>query len=190
MPLTERDIRKVINTKQSTVEFDGIPSPSSMIEGQVALHKKSNTLLALYRKKFGKLWKTYLSTNGDQIIDRNLDVVGRAKSRVTAKDLIFEQGSELQISSGAISVNKSFHKVAVESGTSDALDNINGGVTGQILILKAADDSRTVVVRDNSTSSGNIYVSGGSDFPLDTDDDIIVLFKDLDKWYGILAVSL
>ena len=55
MALSQRDIRKLINTKQSSVEFEGIPSQSSMLDGQVAMHKKSNNLLALYRKKFGKL---------------------------------------------------------------------------------------------------------------------------------------
>lgn len=39
MPLTERDIRKLINTKQASVEFSGTPSINSMVEGQTAIEK-------------------------------------------------------------------------------------------------------------------------------------------------------
>ena len=41
MPLTERDIRKLINTKQASVEFTGTPSINGMIDGQVAIEKES-----------------------------------------------------------------------------------------------------------------------------------------------------
>ena len=104
MAFSDRDIRKLINTKQSSIDFKGIPSNSNMLEGQIALHKKNNSLLALYRKKFGKLWKTYLSSDGNQIIDKNLNVGGITKSKVTAKNLVFEQGSTLEIASGVITI--------------------------------------------------------------------------------------
>tara|TARA_R100000655_G_scaffold109851_2_gene165930 strand:- start:452 stop:1018 length:567 start_codon:yes stop_codon:yes gene_type:complete len=188
MPLTERDIRKVINTKQSTVEFDGIPSPSSMIEGQVALHKKSNTLLALYRKKFGKLWKTYLSTNGDQVVDKNLEVKGKTKSRVTAKDLVFEKGPTLEIANGAITVTHSLHEVEVQGASgNDDLDTINGGVDGQILILRAFNGGRTVTIKHNED---NIFLPGGSDFDLDTGDDVVVCLKNQSDWFVIVTTSI
>jgi len=72
MPLTERDIRKVINTKENSLEFDGVPSINNMIEGQTAIQKKSNSQLALYKKKFGKLWKSYMTSDGNQIVDKTL----------------------------------------------------------------------------------------------------------------------
>ena len=72
MPLTERDIRKLINTKQASVEFSGTPSINSMVEGQTAIEKKSNSQLAIYRKKYGRLWKSYMSSNGDQFVDKTL----------------------------------------------------------------------------------------------------------------------
>lgn len=50
MPLLDRDIRKLINTKQSSVEFQGKPSLNGMVDGQVAIEKKSNSQIALYRK--------------------------------------------------------------------------------------------------------------------------------------------
>jgi len=72
MALTDRDFRKLINTKQSSVEFQGKPSIHGMVDGQVAIEKKSNSQLALYRKKYGKLWKMYRSSDGNQYVDKTL----------------------------------------------------------------------------------------------------------------------
>jgi len=188
MPLTERDIRKVINTKQSTVEFNGIPSPASMVDGQVALHKKNNSLLALYRKKFGKLWKTYLSANGDQIVDRDLKVFGKLKSKVTAKDLVFEQGPTLEIASGVITITHSLHEVEVQGASGDDnLDTINGGVSGQILILRAFDGGRTVTLKHEED---NIFITGGSDFELNSSSDVAICLKDGNDWLVIVTASI
>ena len=72
MALLDRDIRKLINTKQSSVEFQGKPSLNGMVDGQVAIEKKSNSQIALYRKKYGKLWKMYMSADGNQYVDKTL----------------------------------------------------------------------------------------------------------------------
>jgi hypothetical protein len=70
----DRQIRKLINSKQDVVEFSGIASKNSMEEGQTAIQKNNNGQLALYRKKFGKLWKSYMSYDGNQYVDRNMFV--------------------------------------------------------------------------------------------------------------------
>ena len=76
MALTDRDMRKLSNTKQSSIEFQGKPSVHGMLDGQVAIEKQSNRQLALYRKKYGKLWKSYMSSNGNQYVDKDLKVNG------------------------------------------------------------------------------------------------------------------
>ena len=76
MALTDRDMRKLINTKQNSVEFQGKPSVHGMLDGQIAIEKQSNSQLALYRKKYGKLWKSYMSFNGNQYVDKDLKVNG------------------------------------------------------------------------------------------------------------------
>ena len=72
MALTDRDLRKLANTKQGSIEFQGKPSVHGMLDGQLAIEKQSNSQLALYRKKYGKLWKSYMSSNGDQYVDKTL----------------------------------------------------------------------------------------------------------------------
>jgi len=69
---------------------------------------------------------------------------------------------QVVISSGAISINSSAISVDTEaSASSDDLDTINGGAVGQTLILRASNNSRTVVVKDGT---GNIELAG--DFSL------------------------
>ena len=70
----DRQVRKLINNKQDVMEFSGVASKNSMGEGQVAIQKNNNGQLALYRKKFGKLWKSYMSYDGNQYVDRNMFV--------------------------------------------------------------------------------------------------------------------
>lgn len=67
-----RDTRRLQNTKQPSLEFTGKPSLNNMLEGQFAVEKQSNSQLAIYRKKFGQLWKSYMSSNGNQIVDKTL----------------------------------------------------------------------------------------------------------------------
>ena len=71
-----RDLRKLLNTKQDVIDFKGTPSTGGMAEGQIALSQSSGGQLAIHRKKYGKLWKSYMSYNGDQYVDRNLSVSG------------------------------------------------------------------------------------------------------------------
>jgi len=188
MALTDRDLRNLINTKQDSVEFRGIPSVNGMVEGQTAIQKKSNSQLAIYRKKFGKLWKSYMSSDGNQYVDRNLNVIGRTKSRITAKDLVFDEGPELTIDTGKITITHSFHTVDTESdASSDNLDQIIGGENGQILILKPANAGRTVVVRSGIR---NIYTSGDTSFSMDDGHDTSVLMNHDSDWYLILSISI
>ena len=70
--MSDRDIRRLNNTKQDSIEFRGKPSIDNMLDGQLAIEKQPNSQLALYRKKFGKLYKAYMSANGNQVVDRTL----------------------------------------------------------------------------------------------------------------------
>ena len=69
---SDRRLRKLFNSKQDTIEFSGEPSISSMMDGQLAVTKGSNGQLAVHRKRYGKLWRSYMSYDGNQYVDKTL----------------------------------------------------------------------------------------------------------------------
>lgn len=82
-------------------------------------------------------------------------------------------GSELTISAGEITVTTGFHKVDTEADAfTDDLDTINGTLEGQIIRLRAADSSRTIVLKDGT---GNLKLP--SDISLDNEEDSITLLN-------------
>lgn len=90
-------------------------------------------------------------------------------------------GEELTIDAGVVSVVSNFHLVDTEGdAASDDLDTVNGGFIGMTLILKAANDARTVVVKDGT---GNLKTNG--DFSLTHTDDTIALIYDGTNWLEI-----
>ncbi len=96
-------------------------------------------------------------------------------------DVCFESGNELTIASGAITVTHSLHGVDTEADAStDDLDTINGGVDGQIVVLKAQDNTRDVVVKDGT---GNLRLAG--DFTMDNSNDTITLMYIGSTWNEI-----
>ncbi len=83
--------------------------------------------------------------------------------------LTLTDGSELTISSGIVTATKSFHVIDTEGdAASDDLDTINGFALGKILTISAANDARTIVVKDGT---GNLAIAG--DFSLDNTQDTI-----------------
>jgi len=82
-------------------------------------------------------------------------------------------GSTLTISSGAITVTKSFHKIDTEgSAAADDLTTINGGHAGDILILQSTSNSRDITLKQVDPS-GNLKI--GSDIVLDHIRDKVLL---------------
>lgn len=89
--------------------------------------------------------------------------------------------TELTISTGAITVTQSFHKVDTEAdAASDDLVTINGGVEGFIIYIRAEHADRTVVLKDGT---GNLELAG-SDITLTNIDRAVPLLYDtvLTKW--------
>jgi len=87
--------------------------------------------------------------------------------------VIYNQGDELTISSGEITVVNSHHKIDTESDAStDDLVTINGGVGGQMLLIQPANASRTIVAKD---STGNLRLNG--DFTMNSSTDSLLLMN-------------
>lgn len=72
--------------------------------------------------------------------------------------------SEVTISSGAISISKTRHRVDTEgNAATDLLDTINGGAEGDVLELSLENAGRLVTVRHNA---GNIWLAAAVDINL------------------------
>ena len=78
-----REARKLENSKESSVAVSDTkrpsryaPSKNGMKEGEQAFVQEPNKPLALFKKERGRVYKTYLSSSGNQIVDKNLSVNG------------------------------------------------------------------------------------------------------------------
>lgn len=98
--------------------------------------------------------------------------------------LILSDATQLTIGASLpdmITVTQSYHTVETAgAAASDELHIIDGGTTGQIVVLKAANDAHTVVVKDNAD---NIQLEG--DMSLDNLQDTLTLIYDGSNWLEI-----
>lgn len=99
--------------------------------------------------------------------------------------LNFDAATELTIASGAITAVQTLHTIDTQAdAASDDLDTINGGTDGDILIVRANNAARTVVLKHNT---GNILLGGGADVSLDETYKMTMLVYDggLSKWVQV-----
>jgi len=111
-------------------------------------------------------------SDGDLSVGADLTVAGK---------VVLTTGSELTIATGAITVTASHHTVDTEGdAASDDLDTISGGTDGMMLVLRAADSARTVVLKD---AVDNLQLAG--DCTLDNAQDTITLMYSGTNWREI-----
>lgn len=88
---------------------------------------------------------------------------------------------EVTIISGELIITKTNHTIDTEAdAATDDLDIINGGMTGDLIYLRAENTNRTVVVKD---STGNIIMAG--DFSLDNTTSLLKLLFTGSVWIEI-----
>ncbi len=74
-----REDRRISNIKQNAInEIDYYPSGKSVPEGDMIISHPKGRQLTLYKKSKGALWKVALSMDGNQFVDKDLDVKGSA----------------------------------------------------------------------------------------------------------------
>ena len=120
----------------------------------------------------GRTYIYYVDTDTNQWVENN--------PPFNNGGTISTAGTEPTIASGVITITANYHTVDTEGdGGSDDLTTINGGTTGKLLTLQAADSSRTVVVKDGT----NLKTAG--DFSLDNTEDTITLIYNGTNWSEI-----
>lgn len=91
----------------------------------------------------------------------------------------------LTIASGAVSAaGVSYATIDTEAlSAADDLDTINGGTSGQILILQSLANTRDVTVKN---ATGNLYLDGSADFVLTaTRDKIMLICSGGTEWHEL-----
>jgi len=94
----------------------------------------------------------------------------------------YPDDGELTISSGAVTITGVNHTIDTEADAStDDLDTINGGVDGEILMIRAENAARDVVIK---SGTGNITTDDGEDITLDETEKVTFLQYDaaLSSW--------
>jgi len=143
-------------------------------------------------KPDGSVDNKFLVSTVNSIKDKLLQIAtlirgNRAHWGLHARKTLDASGNKvatLTISSGAITATQSFHRVAVQSGSTDDLDTINGGAVGDELILMADDATEDIVIKDGT----GIKCAG--DFTMDHTEDKIKLVKaELTEWHELSRSS-
>lgn len=151
-------------------------------------------------EKNWRMWSTgssyYVSlVNDAETIIRNAITIDRAGTNIDiisfggdvefGNKVNYKKGVDKVISAGVISISQAYHRVDTEAAAaSDDLDTINGGSTGDILILQSLNDARDVTL----TAAGNIKMSGGS-FTLSTSNHTVQLLFDGTNWVEISTAT-
>jgi len=74
----DRISRQIANSKQDRIEIvKSQPSAATLREGQEVMYITRDNRLARYRKEQGRLWVSYMSSDGNQIVNKNLSIKGK-----------------------------------------------------------------------------------------------------------------
>lgn len=170
-----------------TFSFIPIATNTGATQIQITDFTNASTLLDVVKEDGSSL-------QGGEIIQGQITEIytktfsGTKKYVLRIKNIIQISTSPLTISGGAITITGSSHSIDTESSAStDDLDTISGGVSGQILYLKSTNDARNVVIKHNT---GNIFNPAGLDITLDLTSDIVFLRYDstLTKWIVVSKI--
>lgn len=107
---------------------------------------------------------------------------------LTGTKLLFAASTELTIATGAVTATQTVHTIDTEAdAASDDLDTISGGTANQILILRADNTARTVVL----TTAGNIVNPTAASITLDETYKEVWLKYDaaLSKWIVVFYAA-
>jgi len=155
-------VRKLINTKQDILYFDEVPSINSVIEGQAFLAMDKGKSLSLYQKRKGFLWKTNLSKDGNQIVDRDLTVNSNLNviKNISCKNIDVEGSVVLGVAS---TVSTATHQDAYDvrgisiipvdtSSNNVTFGGFTNGVNGQVIHIVMIATGNSIYMEHNEGS--------------------------------------
>jgi len=185
----DRNLRRVLNTKQNNIDLKNNVSIANMIDGQISVSQKVGEALSLVVRAGGRLWRTYLSADGSQKIDKNLSVA----NLLSSKDLKVSGSTTLGVAS---TVTTAVHqdaydvngKTIIPVDTSSNVVRFGGfanGVKGQVIyIVQVAIGNNVILEHNESSGTQKIKLAEEGDVSWDTYGGW-TLYCDGSSWYGI-----
>ena len=114
-------------------------------------------------------WLIRMNTNSSDVLEikhatqstpaMSITTAGIRTYGAGSRTEVHEVGGALAIVSDAVTVTRSIHAVTPESGNTDDLVTINGGVEGMELIIRPTSSAHTITVK----RTGNIRLDGSTD---------------------------
>jgi len=181
----DRDIRRLQNIKEASVasgDTKGVashaPSSQSMKEGEQVFAQEGNKPLALYKKNKGSLWKVGLSNDGNQYIERDLNINGNliiGKNREEKHQpsfLAYNSSSDANVSTGSYA-DVEFDSEVFDVGDNFASNIFTAPVTGKYFLhtsvgLLTIDTAATYYAIQLVTSNRNYHSVLDPNFASDT----------------------
>lgn len=118
----------------------------------------------------------------DTLTDGFLAATSAWTGSQTFQNLLVGAASELTIATGAVAATRSYHTIDTEAdAASDDLDDITGGATGEILVIRPESGARTVVLR-HAIGANKIACPGGRNLSLAEPTDWALLVHDGTQW--------
>jgi hypothetical protein len=185
----DRNIRRLLNTKQDNMPSNINPSISSMIDGQISISQRIGESVSLIVKKGGRLWKTYLSHDGNQYVDKNLTI----GNLLSSKDLKLSGSTVLGVAS---TVTTATHQdaydvtgktiIPIDTSSNDVrFGGFANGVKGQVIyIVQIAIGNNVILEHNESSGTQKIKLPESGDYNWD-DYGGWTFYCDGSSWYPI-----
>ena len=166
--MANRDIRRIINSKQDSLESTGNLSINSMADGQLSISKSSSELLSISKKKYGRLYKSYMSSSGNQVIDKNLTIGGNlnVKGTINKEVMIFYHPFEV---GGSGKVYLPWSSIS-DAASINYYNNLIAPYSGRLLKVVARSEEAL-----GSTVIGFHKASDGTESPSTTETEAITV---------------
>ena len=129
--MADRISRVLGNSKETSSPFVGTksvigypPSPNSMKDGDIVFAQSSNKQLALFKKYRGRVHKSYLSSDGNEYVDRDINIAGNIN---LSNKLITKNYPAFAVRQSASADNQEIESGAFETVVFDEELYDNGG---------------------------------------------------------------
>ena len=184
MPLG-RDIRRLQNAKESSFASGDTksvlshpPAARNMRDGEQVFSQEGNKQLSMYKKHKGMLWKSQMSTDGNQFVDKNLNVKnmlnieGHREEKNQPSFLAFNSVTDADWATGSYATIE-FNSEVFDVGDNFASSTFTAPITGKYFLhtsvgIMTIDTAAAYYALKLVTSNRNYFSILDPNFAADT----------------------